>query len=344
MAERRKPDDDLRQGRAGVKRLLKRALPRLSDDLRIELGIVYAAGVLPFLGSLLRDAVVLSQAPLAASDLFFRFFYLSNLAAMVQGELIWTKYNSEGRAKVSIPISELAFLLAVTAAAGSAVYFLGGRPDALWALIPGLSVLVAYPIGILNGWKRYLASKVVSAAPSVLMAVLVLAGTRRLAGAYGLGLVLTLAGALALLAAGLGFRIVRARSHFRSIFHSILLTSVPFALFYLGNYLLLSLSGPKSPLVLWGNRVSNYIFTFLLLATPVFLNTIKGRTIRVSRFAGPIRAAAAAAALVLIGAALLRPAAPDWALILLNLDISLVSALAHYLVKIFVVRRLRDRP
>lgn len=327
-----------------MSRFARLSIPRLNEDLRIELGIVYAAGVLPFLGSLLRDAVILSQAPVAASDLFFRLFYLSNLAAMVQGELIWTKYNSEGRAKVSIPVSELAFLLAVTAAAGSAVYFLAGRPDALWALIPVLSVLVAYPIGILNGWKRYLVSKVVSAGPSVLMAVLVLAGIGRLVEAYGLGLVLTLAGAIALLAAGLGFRIVRARSHFRSIVHSILLTSIPFALFYLGNYLLLTLSGPKSPLVLWGNRVSNYIFTFLLLATPVFLNRIKGQTIPVSRFAGQIRAAAAAAALVLVGAALLRPAAPEWALILLNLDISIVSALAHYLVKIFVVRKLRASP
>lgn len=327
-----------------MSRFPRLTLPRLSEDLRIELGIVYAAGVLPFLGSLFRDAVVLSQAPLAASDLFFRFFYLCNLAAMVQGELIWTKYNSEGRAKVSIPVSELVFLLTITAAAGSAVYFLAGRPDPLWALIPFLSVLVAYPIGILNGWKRYLASKVVSAGPSVLMAVLILAGTGHLAGAYGLGLVLTLAGALAILAAGFGFRIVRARSNFRSIVHSILLTSIPFALFYLGNYLLLALSGPKSPLVLWGNRISNYIFTFFLLATPVFLNRIKGRTIPVSRFAGPIRAAAAIAFLVLAGAALLRPAAPEWALILLNLDITIVSALAHYLVKIFVVRRLRDRP
>ncbi len=327
-----------------MKRLLARAFPRLSEDLRIELGIVYAAGVLPFLGSLLRDAVVLSRAPLASSDLFFRLFYLSNLAAMVQGELIWTKYNSEERRKVSIPASELAFLLAVTAAGGAGVYLLAGRPDALWAGIPLLSVLVAYPIGILNGWKRYLTSKLVSAGPSVLMALLVLAGTGRLAGAYGLGLVLTLAGALALLAGGFGFRVVGARSHFPSVIQSILLTSIPFALFYLGNYLLLSLSGPKSPLILWGNRVSNYIFTFFLLATPVFLNKIKGRTIAVSRLAGPIRAAAAAAVLVLAAAALLWTSAPAWALILLNLDITIVSALAHYVVKVLVVRKLRACP
>jgi hypothetical protein len=327
-----------------MRRFLKRALPRLSDELRIELGIVYAAGILPFLGSLFRDAAVLSRAPIAASDLFFRFFYLSNLAAMVQGELIWTKYNSEDRPQAPIPLSELAFLVLITAAAGAFVFLPAGGADRIWALIPVLSVLVAYPIGILNGRKRYLTSKVVSAAPSAVMAVLVLAGAGRLAGAYGLALVLTLAGSVFLLAAGRGFRIVRERSRFGPVIQSIFLTSIPFALFYLGNYLLLSLSGPKSPIILWGNRASNYIFTFLLLATPVFLNTIKGRTVRVSRFAGPIGAGAAAAVFVLALAALLRPAAPDWALILLNLDITLVSAIAHYLVKIFVVRKLRDRP
>jgi hypothetical protein len=323
-----------------MKRLRALSLPRLNDELRIELGIVYAAGILPFLGSLLRDAVVLSRAPVAASDVFFRLFYLSNLAAMVQGELIWTKYNAQERSRAFVPFSELAFLLIITAAAGGLVFLLSGRPDGLWVVIPVLSVLVAYPIGILNGWKRYLSSKVVSAAPSVLTAVFVLAGTSRLAGAYGLGLVLALAGALVLLAAGFGFGVVRERSRFRPLIQSILLTSVPFAVFYLGNYLLLSLSGPKTSLILWGNRVSNYIFTFLLLATPVFLNRIKGRAIPVARLAGPIRAGSGAAILVFASAALLRGASPAWALILLNLDITIVSALGHYIVKVLVVRKL----
>lgn len=327
-----------------MKRLLKRAFPRLSDELRIELAIVYASGILPFLGSLLRDAAVLSRAPVAASDLFFRFFYLSNLIAMVQGEFIWTKYNSEDRPKAPIPLSELAFLVLVTAAAGSLLFLPARGTDRIWALIPVLSVLVAYPIGLLNGRKRYLASKVVSTAPSAVLAVLVFAGAGRLAGDYALALLVTLAGSAAVLAAGRGFRIVRERSRFGPVIHSILLSSIPFAIFYLGNYLLLRLSGPKNPSILWGNRITNYIFTFFLLATPVFLNKIKGRTVPFSRFAGPIRAAAASILLVLALAALLRPAAPDWALILLNLDIALVSALAHYLVKILVVRRLRDRP
>jgi hypothetical protein len=260
---------------------------------------------------------------------------------MVQGEFIWTKYNSQDRSRASVPISELLFLGLVTLIAGSSVFLLAGWPDWIWALIPILSVLVAYPIGILNGWKRYLMSKVVSSAPSALMAVLILAGFGRLSGAYGLGLVLTLAGALAVLAAGHGLRFDRTRPHFGSVIQSILLTSIPFAFFYLGNFLLLTLSGPKSHLVLWGNRVSNYVFTFLLLATPVFLNTLKGRTVGISRFSGQIRAAAAAGILVLALAVILRPTSPDWALILLNLDITIVSALAHYLVKVFVVRKLQ---
>ncbi len=320
------------------------SLPRLGADLRIELGIIYAAGILPFLGSLVRDAVVLSRSPVSVSDVFFRLFYLSNLASMVQSEIIWTKYNSEERRKVPVPLSEIAFLLAMTAAAGAAVYVVAGKPDWLWAGIPILSVLAAYPIGILNGRKRYLASKIVSSGPSVLTAVVVLAGTRRLAGAYGLGLILTIAGALAFLAAGSAFRVVRAPFHIRPVIQSILLTPVPFALFYLGNYFLLTLSGPKSPLVLWGNRASNYVFTFLLLATPVFLNRIKGRTISISMLSGPMRAASAAAVLVLILAAVLRTAAPEWALILVNLDITIVSAMVYYVVKILVVKKLRPSP
>jgi hypothetical protein len=325
-----------------MKRFLSRAIPRLTEDLRIELGIVYAAGILPFLGSFLRDGVILSRASLGASDLFFRFFYLSNLTGMVQAEFLWTSYNMTGRTRAFIPAGELLVLVLGTAAAGAGVFGLAGWPDPLWAAMPVLSILVAYPIGILNGWKRYFASKVVSTAPSALMAVFVLGGITRLSGAYALALVLSLAGALAILAAGHGVRVTRDKARFDVLLHSILLTSLPFALFYLGNFLLLTLSGPKSRFVLWGNRISNYIFTFLLLATPVFLNALKDRAVGIGRFSLQIRMAAASAAIVLALAAFLRPSAPDWALVLLNLDITIVAALAHYLVKVRIVRKLRS--
>jgi hypothetical protein len=315
----------------------------LSSGAKAELSTVYAAGFLPFLGSLIRDAAILSTAPVVVAEEFFKYFYLANLVAMIPGEFIWTKWNAVADARPRIPAAEITALAGGTGCAAAAVFASAGWTSWAWVLIPVLSVLLAYPIGIYNGLKLYLPSKVVSTAPNVLAALLVVSRGLPPSAAYAAALTLSLAGVGLILKWRHGLRISEKPAEFRTVFQSILLTSIPFAVFYFGNYSLLALAGRTSRFVLWGNRAANYAFTFLLLASPVFINKLKGRAVRVGFFARPLGFGAAFTVLLLGAVFLLRSSAPEAALVVLNFDLTFFSALAFYIVKIIVVRKI-SRP
>jgi len=304
--------------------------------------VVYVAGLLPFLGSLLRDFVILSRFPATAVNSFFRYFYLSNLIALIPGEYIWTKYNTLSDRRIRIPSAEV-LLLGLFTAAAAFIAFLGvGVISADWVLIPLFSVLAAYPIGITNGLKHYLTSKIVSAFPNVIMAGLTLVLAFRLSKSYLLSLLVTLAVFFPLVMRLNGVRTTSEQLNIRKTFRFILLVAIPFLVFHMGNFLVLSFNVHKSRLVLWGNRISNYLFTFLLLAAPVFINAIKNRPVKISHFKKYILMALAAVLALSAVSALSAAASPEAALVVLNAALALFSSLVFYVVKIVVVRMIND--
>ena len=299
--------------------------------------IVYTAGLLPFLGSLGRDFVMLTKFPATTTNSFFRMFYLSNLIALIPGEYIWTKYNSLSDPRIKIPLTEVLLLSFITAAAGFLVFFGAGVVSTEWALIPVFSVLVAYPIGIYNSLKHYLASKIASAFPNVIMTGLILVLALRLSACYLLSLLIAAAVFLPLIMGLGGVRTTAEGLDIKKTFQFILLVGIPYAVFHAGNFLVISLNVNESQRVLWGNRISNYLFTFLLLAAPVFINAIKNRKIKISHYKMYISAALAAVLVLMTASALSAASAPDTALIILNAALVLLSSLIFYIIKIVVV-------
>jgi len=305
-----------------------------------EIVVVYASGIMPFFGSLARDLVILSKFPSSVSNNFFKFFFLSNLISLVPSEFIWTKYNSLPGQRARIPAAEIGLMAVLTASAGYLAFRAAGATSWFWTLVPVLSVTVAYPIGIYNGLKLYIPSKIVSTLPNLIMAGLTLAFFSRLPEAYALSLALTMAVFFPFLAGRGRIAWTAERLDFGATFRIIVLTAIPLAVFHSGNFLLLGLNRSQNRAVLWGNRISSYLLTFLILATPVFINTLKSRPFRIRDFRPAIRAAVGLIIFFLVLGFILRRPQPHLALIALNLDLSFLAALLHYLIKVIIVRRL----
>jgi len=328
------------KNRVEKRSLLSALRPILKSKIGKELFLVYASGLFPFFGSLLRDFAILSRVPVSEATSFFKYFFLSNLVALIPAEYIWTKYNSLPGQRARIPAAEIGLMAGLTVSAGYLAFRAAGATSWFWTLVPVLSVIVAYPIGIYNGLKLYLPSKIVSTLPNIIMAGFTLVLSFHLPASYSLSLVIVSAVVFSFLAGGKRIQITAERFDIGSTLRMILLTAIPLAAFYSGNFYLLGLNHSQNRAVLWGNRISSYLLTFLILATPVFINTLKSRSFRVRDFSRAIRAAVGLIAFFLVLGFILRRPQPHLYLIVLNVDLSFLAALLHYLIKVIVVRRL----
>jgi len=252
---------------------------QLSDILRKnsirEVAVVYTSSMLPFLSTLLRDYSVITTRTADIANLFFVNFNIANFISIIPGEYLWTKCNLAHEKPARFEFFEFCLLVVSTLAASIILLcFLGVRFSA-WYFIPAFSIIFGYPIGVLNGLKMYFFSRMIQATLGVIMAAMVFVVSADLPNIYFISLVIT----AGLFLAPVFFKRILimswSRIDYKKLVNALLVTIVPYACFYIANSIALSANDNNSRMVIISNRISVYLFTFILMASPVFMNMFK---------------------------------------------------------------------